>query len=154
WRRETNESILRLTGALPVATVESFMKATSIVLALVAAIGLVRPSTASPSGLAAGEKPDYPLRVTIRPSDRRAEGYGSVVSLSGYVDGTAAELRCSGQCDRLLPGRYRARWDKDKLRVVATQTFGKRKAEEVKYEVSLQGPKRDLTWTRDHPVLI
>jgi hypothetical protein len=130
------------------------MKAKSIVLALAAAIGLVCSSTESSVAAAADEKPDYPVRVTIRTSDRRTEGYGSVVSLSGYVDGTAAELRCSGQCDRLLPGRYRARWDKDKLRIVATQSFGKRKAEEVKYEVSLQGPKRDLTWTRDHPVLI
>jgi hypothetical protein len=130
------------------------MKANSIVASLAAAIGLAFTSTASFAAAAADGKPDYPVRITIRTSERRAEGYGSVVTLSGYVDGTSAELRCSGQCDRLLPGRYRARWDKDKLRIIATQTFGKRKAEEVKYEVSLNEPKRDVTWTRDHPVLI
>ncbi|HUK36301.1 MAG TPA: hypothetical protein VLV86_20435 [Vicinamibacterales bacterium] len=129
------------------------MKSNSIAVVLAAAIGLICLS-APPSAAAPDEKPDYPVRVTIRSSERRAEGYGSMVTLTGYVDGTAAELRCSGQCDRVLPGRYRARWDKDKLRIVAPQSFGKRKPEEVKYEVSLQGPKRDLTWTRDHPVLI
>jgi hypothetical protein len=131
------------------------MKRQPIAFVFAAAIGLSCPTTtAVVSAGGADEKPDYPVRVTIRTSERRTEGYGSVVRLSGYVDGTDAELRCSGQCDRLLPGRYRGRWDKDKLRIGATQTFGKRKVEEVKYEVSLQGPKRDLTWAHDHPVLI
>jgi hypothetical protein len=96
---------------------------------------------------------NFDVRVTVRSGQSVREGYGYTVYLSGYVDGTAARLRCSG-CRLLNPGTYWGRWNKDNLVIQSQETFGKHKLREEKFEVSLRGPKRDTSWHTKKTVLI
>ena len=108
---------------------------------------------ASVSPAHAQETDEFPVRVTVRTSQLRPDGFGSANWLTGYVDGTAATLKCS-QCGQLQPGRFHGRWDKDTLRIRSTGMFGKHKVREDRFEVGLLGPKRDTSWSRDKPVLL
>ena len=101
----------------------------------------------------AQETEKFPVRVTVVKSVLGRDGFGDSNWIIAYVDGTPAKLRCA-QCGQLQAGRFHGRWDKEKLRVRSVEMFGKHKVREEKYDVSLDGPRRDTTWSRDKPVLI
>ena len=156
--RGSSTLILRLTIESAVATVKpSRLKAMNMSNACgtisrvsAAAFALL---IASVSPAHAQETDEFPVRVTVRTSQLRPDGFGSANWLTGYVDGTAATLKCS-QCGQLQPGRFHGRWDKDTLRIRSTGMFGKHKVREDRFEVGLLGPKRDTSWSRDKPVLL
>ena len=93
------------------------------------------------------------VRVTITASQVSRDRLGYVAFLQGYVDGTPAAFKCE-LCPGLPAGRYEGRWEKDKLRIRWTEAFGNKKVHEDKYEISLRGPKRETSWSRETPVSI
>ena len=120
----------------------------------VACAGLLLAVVAPRSALAQDSSdPQYSVRVTILSSQSARTTLGYVSVLRGYVDGTPAAFKCN-ECPALPKGGYEGRWDKDRLRIRWTEAFGKHRVHDDKYEVSLQAPKRDTSWSRDLPVSI
>ncbi len=123
------------------------LQAVTRVVSVVALVSLALPARAGQSN------DEFNVRVTVVASQVRRETFGYSVLLAAYVDGTLAELKCS-QCDQPAPGRYSGRWDKDRIRIREQESFGNQKVKELKFDVSLRGPKRDLRWSTEQPVLI